>query len=487
MRGYTPTDEPLYLLGRVYEPPPSASRAPPQASPGGKLRGFLARRARGGGGAAAAGTAPAAAAAAPADCDDERRRRRAAFETDWASLVWLTYRRDFASLPASSLRSDAGWGCMVRSGQMLLAQALRIHFLTREWRGPDADIAAAAASAASSSGAAANSGGGGGAYARLLRWFGDDPSPHAPYSIHNLLRAGASFGKPAGQWFGPSEVCAMLRRCHIAHGIAEPRVVVADQGMLYRDALAAELAVSPQQPPAAAAAAASSSSPPAMRACVLLLPLRLGAERIAPEYADALLACFRMPQSLGCAGGRVSASLYFAGAQGRHLLYLDPHTVQRAAPLAAPLTRELLATYHCRAVRAARVDDVDPSLALGFYCRDGADLADLLARLAALPAPLIFVRDSAPRVDLAALDALAEADMPAAAAAAAPSPPRRRRSQPPANWAEMAALRHAAATSSAAREEKEEAEESEEAEAAEAAEAAAEEVEEEEEEEFVML
>ena len=46
------------------------------------------------------------------------------------AITWFTY-RDCLEQPLnnSSLRSDQGWGCMVRTGQMILFHALKRHLI----------------------------------------------------------------------------------------------------------------------------------------------------------------------------------------------------------------------------------------------------------------------------------------------------------------------------------------------------------------------
>lgn len=60
----------------------------------------------------------------------------AAFLEDFSSRIWITYRKGFNAISDSKLTSDVNWGCMVRSSQMLVAQALIFHHLGRSWRKP---------------------------------------------------------------------------------------------------------------------------------------------------------------------------------------------------------------------------------------------------------------------------------------------------------------------------------------------------------------
>jgi cysteine protease ATG4 len=43
--------------------------------------------------------------------------------------MWFTYRKDFPQVGDSDYTTDTGWGCMIRSAQMMLATGLSYHLL----------------------------------------------------------------------------------------------------------------------------------------------------------------------------------------------------------------------------------------------------------------------------------------------------------------------------------------------------------------------
>lgn len=119
------------------------------------------------------------------------------FRRDFFSRLWITYRREFPTMNDSNYTSDCGWGCMLRSGQMLLAQGLICHFLGRNWRwDPETQLHSTSED---------------NYHRKIIRWFGDSSSRGCPFSIHQLVTLGQDMGKKPGDWYGPSSVSYLLR------------------------------------------------------------------------------------------------------------------------------------------------------------------------------------------------------------------------------------------------------------------------------------
>lgn len=119
------------------------------------------------------------------------------FRRDFYSRIWMTYRHEFQTMNGSNYTSDCGWGCMIRSGQMLLAQGLVCHFLGRSWRyDPETQLHSTFED---------------NVHKKIIKWFGDSSSKSSPFSIHALVKLGEQMGKKPGDWYGPASVSYLMQ------------------------------------------------------------------------------------------------------------------------------------------------------------------------------------------------------------------------------------------------------------------------------------
>lgn len=124
---------------------------------------------------------------------------------------------------------------------------------------------------------------------------------------------------------------------------------------------------------------------------LILIPLRLGLTEFSKTYRVPLAHVLSFSQSVGIIGGSPRHALWFYGANsdGSRVFGLDPHTVQRS-PRRTRVTPdgsrnklkpdyeivfsdEYLRSINCTNASTMDMTKLDPSLALGFYCRDRKD------------------------------------------------------------------------------------------------------------------
>lgn len=228
------------------------------------------------------------------------------------SLIWITYRSGFPKISGSDLTSDVGWGCTLRSSQMMLANALKRKY-------PE-DM--------------------------IIKLFSDYPSLMNPYSIHNMLIHGKCFGKKIGEQFGPNATCTMLKKCNQFNPKNPIDINIhVIENTIYKDCFSSQ----------------------DWKTTVIFIPLRLGLKDINSEYIDSIKKTFELSQSLGIVGGKAGASFYFIGYENEDLLYLDPHKVQKVNEI----------DTKCPIIKTVKIETIDPTLALGFYCDTYQSFLDL--------------------------------------------------------------------------------------------------------------
>lgn len=343
-----------------------------------------------------------------------------------AKALWVTYRRRISSHLVPSLRSDAGWGCTLRSMQMLFAAAYLRAGGSRE-----------------------------GAASLII----DSDDACAAFSLNRLV---AASGK-TGTWFGPHEAASWMLRggsssCAApadASSCAQPAlgILLCCDAMVSRAEIAAVARSTSMQ--AAAAALAARSKVPDISApwqpTLALLPLRLGlASAVDSRYVPLLCALMRLPSFAGAVGGTPRHSLFFVGEDRGTFLFLDPHTTQDAerpavagAWCTAPLLEGALAVggsvasrlslsatssrsctpsaaflASCTVPAPGRMAavDIDSTICLAFYFGDAEELdafdADVHALASQLPLALSFLEVVDRRPSVLDDDALKDLDMP---------------------------------------------------------------------------
>ncbi|KAJ2607279.1 Cysteine protease atg4 [Coemansia sp. RSA 1804] len=268
------------------------------------------------------------------------------FIEDFSHLIWCTYRSHYPPIAPSAFTTDAGWGCMLRAGQTLLAQALQLHTLGRDWgfsweSSRDEDRRRQ--------------------YVGIIKQFFDDYTSTSIFSIHHMASAGRQFeGKDIGQWFGPHGTARIIHKL-AREANHELNVYTTMDGVVYLADICAD----------------------EFRPTLILVTSMLGIDRVNPVYYPFIQVSLTLPQSVGIAGGKPSSALYFSGFQGDELFYLDPHYTRQAIVHRNDdaYTAADLATYSCNSPRRIPLSRLDPCMVFGYYCGTLDTLIDLRSRI----------------------------------------------------------------------------------------------------------
>ncbi|CAK9436279.1 uncharacterized protein LODBEIA_P08370 [Lodderomyces beijingensis] len=270
-------------------------------------------------------------------------------------LLWLSYRCGFEPIPKSEdgpqpiaffpsivfsrstlsnlnnlkslldkehFTSDAGWGCMIRTSQNLLANALlKLNLAAGEAHTQE----------------------------KIIDLFQDNSQ--ARFSLHNYIDAvsGEPLNIEPGQWFGPNAASLSMKRLtekmHVgntkAAEVTIPFVYVSENCDLYDDEIEG-LFVKEKRP------------------LLLLFPIRLGIDQVNRYYYSSILQLLSSRFSVGIAGGKPSSSFYFIGyEEDDELIYFDPHLPQ---VVESPCRME---SYHTADYSKLKISMLDPSMMIG--------------------------------------------------------------------------------------------------------------------------
>jgi cysteine protease ATG4 len=239
------------------------------------------------------------------------------FSTDFLkkeieNINHFCYRNNIPVLLKNKLDNDIGWGCMIRTGQMMLCKVLKEYY-------SDAEV-----------------------------WFYD--TPEAYFSIHNITLQGEKNYIPCGNWFNPTGLAHTLKQLvnennHISKKI---KIVVGRDGYLYNNEIEENYTNGISS--------------------LILIPIMLGIDKINDNYVETLLNCFELKQNAGIVGGKPRQSFYFIGKQKENIFFLDPHIVKNAL-----LYNNNKNSQENDMIKYIDVFDIDPCMLLCFLVKTRDD------------------------------------------------------------------------------------------------------------------
>jgi cysteine protease ATG4 len=245
----------------------------------------------------------------------------------------FTYRDKFEALPRSTETSDKGWGCLIRTCQMMLHRTLVVH---GAFEGDEK---------------------------ALMLAFRDLPDENdAPFGIHNLVRAvsNANSKFQAGYW-SPRQGSEAIRGAVLNSKISPPLMVhLGDpDGSLYDDEVRLSLQTAPT---------------------LILASIRTGiSDRIHQQAWITFGHLLRSKHCVGIVGGSPKRSYYFIGIESERAIYLDPHVETQ------PAFKDEQTTGRCyetnATIMALEWKRIDASMVVGFYLRDETDWRSLTHHL----------------------------------------------------------------------------------------------------------
>jgi hypothetical protein len=225
-------------------------------------------------------------------------------------IQYLSYRNHFKIPLKNGLVSDAGWGCMARTGQMMLC-----HTLKKIIQNDD----------------------------EILSMFYDQPE--SAFSIHKITEYGANHHIPVGKWFNPTGIGYTLKDLVSKSAITNQslEVVIGRDGSIFESEIYFELSKN--------------------KKVLMLIPVMLGLDTINKDCYHSVLKCFELESSVGIVGGKPRQSFYFVGKSNENVFFLDPHIVKPA----------LLSKETCNdrkdddIIRYIDISDLDPCMLLCFF------------------------------------------------------------------------------------------------------------------------
>ena len=276
------------------------------------------------------------------DQDVEKMRpRRDMFEIEQfhKNTICITYRKGMP--PIKEKTSDSGWGCMIRSLQMALAQTFVTMTLGNNWKYNQQSMEIERIVYQLKS---------------IINLFGDNPNNL--FSIHRLVAKSTQRAVNEGHWWGPSFASDIAAEHINEMHVYGTRGYVAKFGQIITteiDKLVYDKEEEKFNP------------------CIIFVPCRLGPDQPDPSNKELIKEIFEIPHCMGMLGGEPNLAHYFHTLHGNELYFLDPHNTQSAVNMKKEWS---IKSYFCKELMHMPYEKLDPSVSLVFLVKTEKDYVE---------------------------------------------------------------------------------------------------------------
>jgi cysteine protease ATG4 len=283
--------------------------------------------------------------------------------------IYFSYRNDFHPIMSSRnnevtyFTSDCGWGCMIRSAQMILAQALVKVKLSQQpytiknlYGVENLEF-----------------------IFEIIHQFLDseyttmEGEKELPlYSITNICKNGEYVNKQAGEWFSDISMIQIFEQ--ILHSnIRENKsyeIISFSDGVVYNSDILNKCFKEVNRLSANCKHTEYYENKEGnkyimIKPGIIFISVRLGLESFPEEYCSSLREIFQIQGNIGIIGGKSNEARYFIGQADNFFIYLDPHYNQKSIKTAEDL-KERSDTFFIKKAYQMEIKDISPALTIGF-------------------------------------------------------------------------------------------------------------------------
>ena len=310
------------------------------------------------------------------------------FEHKFSKILYFSYRKNYPKQinyhDNSEYTSDCGWGCMIRSSQMILARA--IYKILKKTTLTDRSLKL------------------------TLYYFLDYPintnkfptvlqyyyqkinsflklnkqkvnkKIFSPFSIRNICIAGELFELSCGQWFSDPKLVSIYDFLNTNLNIIPKLKIIKSVSLIKLETIMNKCfkPININQP----------ISPEIERTIynnkdycfeyygLIFISIRLGIYNISEEYYNSIKDLFSCKQFLGFIGGKDYAASYFIGFNSKNLLYIDPHYSQES--VIPPIEDDNIKSYIEKILYQLPFDKLQPAFTIAFLFRDINEYNELI-------------------------------------------------------------------------------------------------------------